>query len=180
MEVREAPARPARTAPRVASGPSDSTLGKAEKAFLTVMAQFPQGRSRTQLAILAGYSPDSGHVDNVLGGLRTKGLVYPGQPIRATAEGLAALGDWLPLPTGDALFSYWLGRREVGKAGAAFLRVLREAWPQPVSRNELAERAGYSPESGHVDNVLGSLRTLELVARGTPTLHPEFAEAIGL
>ena len=40
------------------------------------------------------------------------------------------------------------------------------AYPRALTREQLGEDSGYSPESGHFDNVLGRLRTLELASRG--------------
>lgn len=139
----------------------EGSLGKAERAFLAVLAQHgPQ--ERTALATLAGYSSKSGHVDNTLGSLRTKGFVASGWPARATDAGLEALGSYDPLPTGVELRHYWLGHSQITKAGATFLYVLIEAYPEPLHRDELATRAGYSVDSGHVDNTLGRLRTMGL------------------
>ncbi len=156
-----------------------ASLSKAERSFLSVLAQFPAGRTRTQLCMLSKYSVTSGHVDNTLGKLRTRGLVHQGQPIRITEQGLAALGHYELLPEGEELFEYWCN--EVGKAGATFLRILaKPTLIEGLSRNDLAVAAGYSIESGHVDNTLGRLRTLQLVERGQPVrLHPDFREAIG-
>jgi hypothetical protein len=36
----------------------------------------------------------------------------------------------------------------------------------PLTRDEIAERAGYSPTSRHVDNTLAQLRSRELVSGG--------------
>lgn len=81
-----------------------------------------------------------------------------------TDAGQSALGHYDPLPTGEALRVYWL--RELAPAASKFLGVLFEVYPGTITRDELAERAGYSPESGHVDNTLGRLRSLDLVTGG--------------
>ena len=60
--------------------------------------------TRNQVAIFAGYSAKSGHVDNVLGALRSAEYAAGGgEDIRITGAGLAALGDFDPLPTGAEL-----------------------------------------------------------------------------
>lgn len=145
-------------------------MSKAARAMLIAIAQYPGGRTRAQIGILAGYSPSSGHFDNTLGQLRSKGWVEGdrGAPIQATAAGLAALGHFTPLPRGDELRQMWLGR--LGKAERALLAALIAAHPRGLSRSELGLASGYSESSGHFDNCLGKLRTLELIVgrRGEP------------
>lgn len=137
-------------------------LGKAQRAILTVLAQFPAGRTRAQVATLSGYSAKSSGLANALGALRSAGLVNRGDPIRITQQGLAALGDaYEPLPSGPALVDYWMSR--LGKAERTLLRVFLDAWPEPLTKKLVAERSGYSPSSSGLANALGRLRTLELI-----------------
>lgn len=141
-----------------AGGDGDGKLGKAERTVLAVLAQFPEGRTRPQLAVLSGYSPTS--LRNPLGRLRTLGLVGKGDPIIITDAGRSAIGDdYEPLPVGRALVSHWMS--VLGKAERTVLIILLDAWPDPVGRQELAERSGYSETS--LRNPLGRLRTLDLV-----------------
>lgn len=136
-------------------------MPKAERAFLTVLAQRGRPLARNKIAIFAGYSVKSGHIDNTLGALRSKGWARGGNDvISITDDGLAALGAFDDLPTGEELRRYWLG--QVDKASRAFLEALFERYPDTLTRDELAEMTGYSPASGHVDNTLGRLRSLEL------------------
>lgn len=169
--AREPSPRPAGTSvssPQVREqkrGSADGSLPKAERAFLTVLAQHgPQERAR--LATLAGYSVKSRHVDNVLGALRSKSYVSTGWPAEITADGRDALGPWDPLPEGAELRAYWLAHERVSAAGRAFLQVLFDRYPDTIHRDDLAEAAGYSPTSRHVDNTLGALRTLGLAVGG--------------
>jgi len=70
----------------------DARLPKAEKTILNVLAQFPNGRARRQLALLSGYSSTSGGFNNALSKLRTAGLINKsGEPIKATTEGFATI-----------------------------------------------------------------------------------------
>lgn len=172
-----APSRPTPpSAGTVARAKDDGSLPKAERAFLTVLAQHG-AQERAPLATLAGYSVKSRHVDNVLGTLRSKGYVTIGWPVGITTLGGEALGDYAPLPTGDELRDYWLSHARVSKAGAEFLRVLFDHYPEPIHRDDLAREADYSVGSRHVDNTLGLLRTLGLAVGGrdgitaSPTLY---------
>jgi hypothetical protein len=98
--------RPATVAPPSALGSGDSgevVIGKCERAILTALAQYPQGRSAVQMALLSEYSVNSGGFNNSLGKLRSIGFITRNQPIQIKPEGLAALGDFDPLPTGVEL-----------------------------------------------------------------------------
>lgn len=162
--VREAPVQ--RT-----NGGDTERLGAAHRAFLTTLAnRQSKDTARNQLAILSRYSSASSHVDNTISSLRTRGLLVGGpHSLRITDEGLAALGDYERLPSGDALRDYWV--REMGAAGGKFLRALIDAYPGTMTRNEVAEAAGYSTESSHVDNTLSALRTRELIEGGPRELR---------
>src|SRR5712691_1406809 len=48
-------------------------LSSGERRILTAVAQYPQGRSKVQVAILSGYAPNGGGFNNYLGALRTRG-----------------------------------------------------------------------------------------------------------
>lgn len=170
------PARPASPPPRppiAARAPApaaqsthdqstDGKFGKAERAMLTVLAQHPTGRTRTQLALLSGYSIRSSTLSNALGALRSAGHVTKaGEPIQATEAGIEALGDYEPLPAGAALHDWWASR--LSKAERAVLDVLTDAWPAELDRDTVAGRTGYSAVSSTLSNALGKLRSLELV-----------------
>jgi hypothetical protein len=50
-------------------------LPKAERLILTVLAQYPDGRAKNQIAILAGYAVDGGDFNNALSRLQTLELI---------------------------------------------------------------------------------------------------------
>lgn len=162
------PVPPREPARRVEAGDGPS---KVEAKFLTALVQrAPRSLTRNQVAIFAGYSVTSRHVDNVLGGLRSKGWIEGGgSAIKMTVAGMEALGPYDPLPTGAALRQFWLG--ECGAAERAFLAVLIEIYPETINRDSLAERAGYSPTSRHVDNTLARLRSLDLAVGGRAAIR---------
>lgn len=148
--------------PRPAAAASDSDLGKAEKTVLTVLVQHPEGRTKTQIALLSGYSIKSSGLSNALGRLRSLGYATKGGTLtQATPEGVAALGDVEPLPTGPELLEHW--RSQLGKAERACLDVFIAAWPLELDKATVADRTGYSPASSGLSNALGRLRSLELV-----------------
>jgi hypothetical protein len=169
--ARVAPAVP-KPAPRPASTPrpvaevpaasGDMTLSKAQRAILTVLAQFPEGRTKRQLGMLAGYSSKGGGFNNALSSLRSASLISRGEPVTATAEGIAALGgEWAPLPEGPELAAHWLA--QLSRAEGLVLRALLEAWPGSLTKTEVAERTGYAADGGGFNNALSRLRTLQLI-----------------
>ena len=75
--------------------------------------------------------------------------------------GIRALGSWEPLPAGSGLVDYW--RARLGKAERVMLETLTQGYPDALTKEEVAARAGYEPNGGGFNNALGRLRTLELV-----------------
>ncbi len=164
---RAAPAIPARGARPAASthsnGRSTEPLGRGERRILTALAQYPAGRMQVQIAILTGYAHSGGGFRNYLGALRSRGLIEnAGDQLRITAAGNAALGTFSPLPRGEELLAHW--RTQLGKAERLILEELYRAYPQMLSRDEIAERTGYEVEGGGFRNAMSRLRTLELVS----------------
>lgn len=140
---------------------SQKKMSAAEIRFLTVLAQRGKSLTRTQIAIFARYFVKSGHVDNTLGSLRSRGWISGGNAgTSITKEGLAALGTFQPLEAPSYLRAAWLEKCD--KAQQTFLNILFEIYPKTISRDELAVRAGYKSTSGHVDNSIGRLRSLAL------------------
>jgi hypothetical protein len=135
-------------------------LAAGERRILTALAQYPQGRSMVQVAVLTGYAATGGGFSNYLGALRSRGLIE-GDGDRPTINqaGTRALGSWAPLPTGSDLIDYW--RNRLGKAERLILETLTQAYPAGL--NDVAARAGYEANGGGFNNALGRLRTLELV-----------------
>lgn len=162
-----APARPAPVvhrapvAARTAASGNGGSISGPERKILTALAQHgPKTKSR--LAILTGYSADGGAFNNPLSALRSKGYISPAgnDPISITADGAATLGPYEPLPTGRALADWWMGR--LSGPERKLLGALVDAYPRPLTKDELAERTGYVADGGAFNNPLSRLRSLEL------------------
>jgi uncharacterized protein DUF87 len=152
--------RPAHAKRTVAT---ETGISKAERLILTALAQHGDC-AKTKVAILTGYSVNGGGFNNAIGALRSKGFIEPGsEPLKATGEGIAALGDYDPLPSGPDLLDHW--RRQLGKAEREILDVLVESYPEVLSKEETASRtpSQYEPSGGGFNNAIGRLRTLELI-----------------
>jgi hypothetical protein len=153
-----------------AGGGAGVALPKAQRAVLTVLAQHGT-RTVVQVALLARYSHSSGGYRNALSALRTAGYIEGRGEITATPEGLEALGDWEPLPSGRALVDWWK-QHHLGKAERAILDVLVDRYPAAVPAQDIAESTGYSAGSGGFRNSLSRLRSLELASgRGELTVN---------
>jgi hypothetical protein len=144
----------------------DRAPNKCERAILTALAQYPQGRTKNQIAILAGYSVTSGGFANALAWLRVRDYITRGNPAQITPAGQTALGDWQPLPSGRDLTNHWM--RNLAKCEREILGVLIERYPEALAADTVAEVTGYSRNSGGFANALSRLRTLELITRGQP------------
>lgn len=141
---------------------SGEPLPKAERKILTVLAQrHPRTTGKKQLAVLTEYKHSGGGFNNALGSLRSKGYAVGSDPIEITDDGLMALGEYTPLPTGLDLVEYWLP--QFGKAERAILSTVRDAYPNSISKSDLASTAGYEVTGGGFNNALGKLRTYELI-----------------
>lgn len=167
-ELRVEPAKSSVTAPSAwkavlrVEGPADSSLGAGERKILTALAQYADGRTKHQVAILAGYSHKGGGFNNYLSRLRSLGhLRSEGDRLWITESGLVAIGSYEPLPTGSALAEHWYGKLK--KAERDILRVLVKALPEQLTKERVAVDTGYSADGGGFNNALSKLRTLELV-----------------
>lgn len=150
----------AAAAPAVKAGAAGSStdLPKGEAATLAALIQYPAGLRREQLTVLTGYKRSSrdAHIQR----LRERGYCdTSGERVTATDEGVAAMPNAEPLPTGEALQEFWLARLPEGER--KILQVLLEAGGRAVDRNLLDARTGYKRSSR--DAYLQRLSAKELV-----------------
>ncbi len=141
-----------------------SDLPKGETAVLSACIQFPNGLRREQLTVLTAYKRSSR--DAYIQRLREKGYVdMSGDLVTATDDGIAALPDVQPLPTGEALQEYWLQRLPEGER--KILTALIEDYPNTVERQQLDKSTGYqrSSRDAYLQR-LGAKQLVEFVGRG--------------
>jgi uncharacterized protein len=157
-------ARPAPTpSPRKQTGDAGTVGQSGLRRILVALAQRPQGMSTRQIGVRAGLSSKSGSFNTYMSRARSNGWVVGDRGhVQITEEGLTLLGDYDPLPTGDALLQHWLS--DLGDSGASrILSALAEAFPDSLSKSEVAERAALSGTSGSFNTYLSRLRSLELI-----------------
>lgn len=147
----------------------NGSLGRCERALLSVLAKYPEGCTKNKLILLAGYSW-SGSTQNALGKLRSIGFAE-GQNssiIRITEAGQQS-GQFESLPEGQDFVNYWLNFPYFGKCERALLRCLIDN-PNGLTRDELLAASGYE-WSGSTQNALGALRTAGvIVGRNSETM----------
>ena len=144
--------------PRTTVAPSDNgETPKGERAILIACAQHPEGCDREHLTIATGYKRSTR--DAYIARLIPKGYITPDAPFRITDEGLAAIGDFEPLPTGSALYEHWLAKLPEGESKV--LAVLGQNHPVPVDREAISEQTGYKRSTR--DAYISRLATRKLV-----------------
>lgn len=143
---------------------SISTLSPGEQKILTACAQYPDGVSKDQLSVLVGYKRSSR--DTYLARLSLAGFVVTNSGlIYATDKGIDFLGDdYEPLPTGNALRSYWINRLSGGER--ALLAELCNKYPHELSKDDLGDLTGYKRSSR--DTYLAKLTARRLITTTRP------------
>lgn len=121
-----------------------------------------------QVAFIAGYTHGSGGYNNPRGALKSAGLVDYPEPGRVslTEAGEAQAETPDAPPTGEEL-----RRRVLGKLAGPqqrILSVLIDAYPEAVSNEECAAKAGYTHGSGGYNNPRGNLKTLNIISYPSP------------
>ncbi len=140
---------------------SGQVPGGKFRAMMVALAQRGGPLTARQLATRSGGAV-SGTFDKYMARMRKSGWVTGSKhELRITAEGLAALGDYAPLPTGAELRRYWLDKVGGGRK-RALLEQLFAHYPEPLTSEELAAAAG-GVISGTFDKYIAYLRRLELV-----------------
>lgn len=154
-----------RVGPQHAGGPPARTIGKGEHAVLRAVAQHDAGVTREQLTVLTGYkrSTRNAYVQRLVGA----GYVQDtGDTVAVTDAGFDVLGpDFEPLPTGDALRAYWLGR--LGGGERVILATLCDIYPKDIARDDLSESTEYARSSRNAYlQRLRARRVVEVIAGG--------------
>jgi hypothetical protein len=151
--------------------PADGAVSKSQMRILTALAELENiGKLEPERATVAAwskYSPNSGGFNNYVGALTTAGLIERRKPgsVSLTDAGRAITGH-VDVPDREELT-----RRIQSVLNSSQMRILDAVvqGEQPVSREVLAERAGFQPNSGGYNNYIGAMRTagfLEIPAPG--------------
>ncbi len=130
-----------------------------EEKILSALIQYPGGLQRKQLTVLIGYKQSAR--DTYISRLSQRGYCTLGNnsTVIVTQEGINALPNYEPLPTGKELQEYWM--KELPRGEALILSHLIQAYPDSVSRNELTEKTSYKQSAR--DTYISRLTSRELL-----------------
>lgn len=159
---------PVAASPPIDQAAGEESLTPARRRLLNALATLESigvpRVGRTQLALWSAVSPKSSGYANNLGGLRTAGLIdYPETgAVALTSAGRAVADppDTVPVTEADL---HRQVRDLVTPARWRLLEQLLTAHPEPISRADLAGRAGVSATSSGYANNLGGLHSLGLI-----------------
>lgn len=142
--------------------PSSDVLTKCGSAILTVLLSYPEGRTKSQTALLSGYSVTSSTFGNGLTELsKADAIIRSGDALIAKPEARALLRNFEALPKGEALRNLWLNK--LGGAPRSILSYLLKRYPEFATRQEISEATGYSVNSSTFGNALTALRAPDLM-----------------
>src|SRR5258708_223725 len=104
--------------------------------------------NQRKLSILVDIAPKGGTWRTYMAELRGKGWINGGKDhMQITEEGLQALGEYEPLPTGHELVEYW--RRRLGDSGKrAIFDAVVGVYPGSINTNEVSSITGIAQAGG--------------------------------
>lgn len=155
---------PRKSQPALEDDEEDTNLPKAAQKFLEVLVQrHPAKLTRPQLATLAGYSAKSSTIPNNLTALRSRGLIEEDSAgLFPSQAGFDRIGEPPAPQTPEQVRSQWKGSIP-GGAARCFFSELESVYPEGLTREELADRCGYSSNSSTIPNNLTTLRRNGLI-----------------
>jgi hypothetical protein len=154
------PRKPAPVAVPRANGHDKEGVSGPQQTVLNALAWWEAAGhvepTRAMLAAVCGWNVRSGHLKNVLGQCRSSGLVdYPRQGSVSLTDTGRALAQAPEGSLNDRIVGIMTGpQRSVYVA-------LRENGAS--TRQRLAEMLGWNASSGHLKNVLGRMRSMDIV-----------------
>lgn len=141
---------------------TDPKMPRIQRAMLTALAERPEGLTLKKLRIATGYA-DSGPTSKAIRDIGANGWAVKDVELLAiTHRGLAALGEFTPLPKGDDLRAMLLTGSRLNTAERKMLAVICDAWPRTLTRDEIRMQAGYK-DSGPTSAAMRKLVNLDYV-----------------
>jgi len=147
-----------------AEGNGATAGGGAKRRIMIALAQHPAGVTARKLGILSDVTPGGSTWRGAFAALRREQLIIEvGDVIQLSETGRLALGDYAPLPTGDALRQHWLRKMGHGTR-REILQLILEAYPKEISAQRIAERVGVERGGSTWRGHMARLRGLDLVS----------------
>lgn len=124
--------------------PQSGGLSRMERAFLTVLAQHPDGLTKRQILTHTDYA-SSGPVSTLFAKMVRDGWVDEpaASSLRITPAGLTALGPFEPLPKGAELRELRLSSPKLSPMEKAILGCLFGNYPNGITKREILGATGY-------------------------------------
>lgn len=141
-------------------------LSEIERKILIAIAQRnPKQASKQQISLITEYSIKSSGFDKALGKLKRLGLIEGTSKLfTITAAGLEDLGSYEPLANNpEQLREIWIAK--VGQGCGKMLRTICEVHPNTISKQEIADKSGFSVKSSGFDKNLARLSSTGLIDR---------------
>lgn len=160
------PDKATRTAePRRRPDAAKSDIGNgAQRRVMIALAQNPEGLSGRKLSILADVKQGGSTWRAVMAALRKDMFIFEyGDNIRLNPDGLRVLGDYEPLPTGEALRAHWRSKMGSGTRLSVFDAILN-VYPKAIDSGEVAQLAGVDLGGSTWRAHMAYLRGLELIS----------------
>lgn len=149
----------------IVDGESEKPLRSGAMRMLSMVAMFhPKLITKEQIAVLSGFTARGGTFNTYLRELKAKGWVREiGDAYEITEEGLSSVGE-VPEspPDNSALLDMWASKFRAG--AGKLLRIIAEAYPDAISRDELSEKSGMSYSGGTFWTYLRELRRAGLIS----------------
>lgn len=147
----------------ISEPPTNTELGRCEKAILETLAKFNKSCSKVKIGIFAGYSSKSGSFSNAISKLKNAGYVNANNgDLEITQKGVEQVVFVEPLPnTNEKILSFWINK--VGKCAGEILKIVVPIYPNSISKYDVGEQTYYSPNSGSFSNAISKLKTLGLI-----------------
>ena len=135
----------------------------AMKMLKAVAMYHPEPISKNQIATLTGFSVGGGTFNTYLSELkRLYWIKQQGEMIEITQEGLQNAGQVEPVPTDStAILELWCSKFREG--ASKMLREIASVHPNSITKEDLAERTGFTANGGTFNTYLSELRRNGLV-----------------
>lgn len=157
----------------IATRAAPVTIGNGHQRILDALAWFAAARlaevSREQIGWAAGYRADTGHFGNLLSELAGEGLIDRPRAgfIALTEAGQARAAAPPKRKLTPEVLVERIKAKISGPAGKVIDCLVR-AYPQALSREQIAGMTGYRADTGHFGNVLSELSGPEIATRPRP------------
>lgn len=149
---------------QAAEGEEISLKSGAVRMLRELARRYPATFTRSQVGTLAGFTPSGGTFSDYFGKLKRLGLIHEDHQgnVSVTQAGLDYVGEVPPAPsTHDEIVAMWKNNLKSG-IGRMLDEIVR-CYPQPITREELGERSGFTISGGTFSDYLGQLRRNGLV-----------------